>query len=633
MMYQRNHVKHEFNKLKTTELVTEYRKLRNQVTKNVRLAKRIYFENELSQVTDNPKKTWKLINRLTGGSSRPMPPNELSADEFNEHFSSIGAETVKNLPPINDPPWKGLISERKFRMKDITISSVSKQLKSLGLESSTDVIGFDRKLLCLGADILAPTLTSLFNTSLRSCVIPPDWKHGRVTPVFKGKGDRLDKSNYRPISVLPHIAKLFEREVQSQLMSFLVENNYITIDQSAYRQHHGTQTSLQRVLDDWLDAICDDMYVGVCLLDISKCFDTIDHDILYKKLQYYGVVDNEYAFFKSYLSERTQIVSYNKVSSSVAKLQLGVPQGSVLGPLLFLLYVNDVNQHIYLGKANIYADDTLIYYAGSTIEDVEYVLQKCLDHAIKWYEGNRLVINPIKCVSLLVSNIHKKPPANSLNVTLNDDKVTQVNSTKYLGVQIHEFLSWDQHVGKLCSQLSFKISKLARIRAFTPVHTLRKIYFACIQPTIDYAITVWGNTTLENISKVQRLQNFAARILANNFDYISFRGLDILKSLKIMNVNQRIVYFNLILMFKCIHGLAPDYLCDQILMSFEVSERNTRFNDFNNVYIPFPRKDILKTSFMFKASQLWNGMPNGFKDITSLLTFKLYIKHYIFNNF
>ena len=632
LMYQRDNAKRKLDRKKTPALANHYRQLRNTVTKTIRQAKRTFYENELSKVANNPRESWRLINKLTGNDFKTAPPNDISAQEFNEHFSQIGMKTVKDVPHVINPPWKGPVSDRKFKMEKIMISSIEKRLRDLGDKSSSDAIGMDSKLLCISARVLAPILASFFNASLESSVIPNDWKIARVTPVYKGKGDRMDKSNYRPISVLSHIAKILEREVQSRLLTYLVENEYIALDQSAYRPYHGTHTSLQRVINDWLDVVSDDMYIGVCLLDISKCFDTIDHGILCKKLQYYGIIDHEYAFFKSYLSNRSQFVSCNKMISSVSDITLGVPQGSVLGPILFLLYVNDVSQHVYLGKANIYADDTLIYYTGSTIKEIENVLQKCLDSVFEWYQGNRLVINPKKCVSMLVSGPNNQLNE-SLSVSLHGNQISQASSTTYLGLEISESLRWDDHVNKLCSQLSFKISKLARIRAFTPRQTLRQIYFSGIQTTIDYAITVWGYTTLENVHRIQRLQNFAGRILANDFDYVNHRGVDILKNMKIMNISQRIAYLSLILMFKCIHSLAPDYLCNEIVMAIEISERQTRFNDANNVYLPFTRKEFVKNSFLHKAGSMWNNLPNDFKNISSLSSFKLHLRNYVLTKF
>ena len=633
IMYKRDFVKSKLDNLKTAELASEYRKLRNLVTKEIRRAKRSYYDNEFTQALSSPKQTWKLINKVTGSSSKLSPPGDLTAQQFSDYFSRISTETVKHLPQINEPPWKGPTSTLEFKLKKVTQESVLKRLKKLGDKSSTDVLGIDSKLLCIGADVVAPALTSFFNMSIQLQQVPKDWKRARVTPVFKGKGDRLNLKNYRPISVLSHVAKVFEHEIQFQLMAYLVENNYITLDQSAYRPYHSTQTSLVRVIDDWLDVICDDMFVGVCSLDISKCFDTIDHDLLTTKLKYYGIVNNEYLLFKSYLSERSQIVSCNNAVSNISNVPLGVPQGSILGPILFLLYVNDVSQHIHIGQCNIYADDTLIYYASTSVKDVQNVLQCCIDDVSKWYEGNRLVINPSKCTTMLLKGRNQQCDDNSLNVTLNNNVITQTNTTCYLGVTVNECLLWDDHINKLCSQLAFKISKLARIRSFTSVDILRKIYFSCVQPTIDYAINVWGTTTQYNINKVQRLQNFAGRLLSNNFDYVNTRGLDLLRDLNIMNVKQRAMYFDLLLMFKCIHGLAPDYLCNQVVMACEVAEASTRFHDYDNVYTPFPRKELLKTSFMYNSSHLWNSMPNDLKLLTSLPGFKVALRKHVLTCF
>jgi len=552
LMYERDHVKAQHDRHKTDDLFQKYRKLRNKVTVTIRKAKRLYFETELSQVSSKPRETWKIISKLTGKHSNQQPPVELTAQSFNDYFSEIGNNTVKHLPEIVDPPWKGPTSDRHFKLNTIDEDSVYERLKGLGLKPNNDVLGMDSKLLHLSASIVSPVLTQLFNASIETSTVLKDWKSARVTPVYKGKGDTHDKGNYRPISVLPHVAKIFEREIQSQLVLYLAENNFLSVDQSAYRAHHNTQTALCRVIDDWLDCLCDDMSIGVCMLDISKCFDTINHTILCKKLCHYGIMDNEIMFFSSYLADRSQIVQCNNMVSDMKHTSIGVPQGSVLGPILFLLYINDVSQHIHLGKANIYADDMLIYTACSSINEVEEALQKCLNEVEKWYDGNRLIINASKSTSMLISS--KRNTDDTLNVSVNTQSLFQSSTATYLGVEIHDGLKWNNHIDKICSRLSFKISKLTRLRAYTPLHILRRIYFACIQPTIDYAITVWGNAPQYQIQSIQRLQNFAGRVLANDFDYINSRGLDILKSLRIMNVKQRFAYFSLVQMFKCIHG-------------------------------------------------------------------------------
>ena len=285
-------------------------------------------------------------------------------------------------------------------------------------------------------------------------------------------------------------------QVQQQFLTYFVANNYISIDQSAYRQCHSTQTSLHHVIDDWLDNVSDDLYTGVGSLDIKKCFDTIDHEILLKKLYYYGIVDIELAWFRSYLTNRTQIVKCNGKVSEKSILNIGVPQGSVLGPLLFMIFVNDLSQNVHIGSANLYADDTLIYCAGNTIKEANFNLQICIDEVFKWYTGNKLVLNAGKSSSMLIASRYKtKNCVDKINIDLNGIKLDQLKTVDYLGMKIDECMSWNDHINKLCKAISFKVSKLARLRQILPYNTVLQIYNSVIQPTIDYAITIWGNST------------------------------------------------------------------------------------------------------------------------------------------
>ena len=201
--------------------------------------------------------------------------------------------------------------------------------------------------------------------------MPCDWKFSKVTPVYKGKGSKADMNNYRPISVICHVAKLVEKVVQRQLLHYLLSNDLISVDQSAYRPMHNTQTALHRVVDSWIDNVCDGLITGVCLLDIRKCFDTIDHDLLKQKLGYYGVKDIEYQWFSDYLNNRSQVVFHNKTLSNKNDMTIGVPQGSVLGPILFMLFVNDISQNSNVGTCNLYADDTIVYCQGDSVDDVK----------------------------------------------------------------------------------------------------------------------------------------------------------------------------------------------------------------------------------------------------------------------
>jgi hypothetical protein len=372
-------------------------------------------------------------------------------------------------------------------------------------------------------------------------VVIDDWKLAKV-PVFKEQGSLSDKSNYRPISAIGHIAKIFEMVIHKQLLHYFHDNNLISLDQSAYLKNHNTQTALHRVIDDWTDNVCSNSYTGVCSFDIKKCFDTIDHELLIRKLQLYGIRKGELAWFRSYLSERSQFVKCHGIISEKRRLKVGVPQGSTLGPLLFIIFINDISQHVGLGTVNLFADDTLIYCNASTISALNIDLQNCVNEVAKWYKQNNIVINAEKSCSMVVRP--KRKPVNDIfKIMVDECQIEHVESIMYLGLELEETLTWDLYINRLCKKISFKISKLSRLSKTVPKFLLLKIYNSMIQPNIDYAISVWGCTSQGNIDKIQRLQNYAARIIEKNFDYINCRGLELVHKLGWMNVRERFFYF------------------------------------------------------------------------------------------
>ena len=226
----------------------------------------------------------------------------------------------------------------------------------------------------------------------------------RVSPAFKGKGDINDETHFRPLSVIGHLAKMSEMCVHKQLTSYLLTHRLISIDQFAYLKQHSTQTSLHRLVDDILENINEKENTGLCFLDIKKCFDTIDHNLLLFKLNKYGIKGNELAWFKSYLTNRTQVVTFNNKVSSKKLINIGVPQGTILGPILFLIYVNDLSNCVRNAHVNIYADDVVIYTSNNNINILQSSLQDTLNSVYEWYNKNRLILSIDKCASMLINN-------------------------------------------------------------------------------------------------------------------------------------------------------------------------------------------------------------------------------------
>jgi len=269
---------------------------------------------------------------------------------------------------------------------------------------------------------------------------------------------------------------------------------------------------------------------------------------------------------------------------------LCVHNSSILDPILFMVFANDLGQHVHKRKANLYADDTLIYCSGNTVEEVENNLQMCINDVYKWYSGNKLVLNATKSNTLLLGSKHKlQNCTQDLKVTIDGEDLQQVDAIDYLGMKIDNCLTWNDHISKMCKTISFKISKLTRLRKVLPYSSLLHIYNSFIQPSIDYVITIWSNTTDRNLARIQRLQNYAARVITNDFDYVNHRGIDLVRKLGWMDVKQRFLYFLNILMFKCIHGMAPYYLTNEIIMQIEISNIVTRTIEMN-VYVSVPTK-------------------------------------------
>ena len=233
---------------------------------------------------------------------------------------------------------------------------------------------------------------------------------------------------------------------------------------------------------------------GVCFLDIRKCFDSIDHELLKLKLSYYGIQQKELEWFSNYLNDRSQVVCYANSISDVQNLDVGVPQGSVLGPILFTIFINDVTQYVAEGTCNLYADDTVVYFQGKSCADINTSLQICIDQLSVWYKNNNLSLNASKCEVMLISS-QRRFISDSLCINLDGQQLNNVSCANYLGMKIDKNVNWNVYVKKLCSNVYLKLKQLRRLVDVVSPELLSKIYSSTIQPCIDYAISVWGQTT------------------------------------------------------------------------------------------------------------------------------------------
>ena len=363
------------------------------------------------------------------------------SNAMNNFFCTIGRDLADKIQLAANPLLSGEYvvnkDKTKFIFKTIELKDIRDAFAKVKTTKSFGVDNISSYFLKLALPCIEISLAFLFNTSIETSQFPDSWKVARITPIFK-EGDKTEKSNYRPISVLPVISKLFEKLVFNQLYHYMKENSLFTSDQSGFLRLHSTLTCLLKMSDDWYNGLDLSKLVGLVFIDLKKAFDTVDHDILCKKLELYGVQQRELSWFRSYLSNRKQFCRVNGVDSNVAEIDVGVPQGSCLGPLLFLIYINDLPQAVQDSSVTMYADDTSLCHQSHDLTQLNEAINSDLKKLETWLNGNKLSLNVAKTHSMLISTKQKGSSLTSRNEALElkirENELEVVQKTKYLGV-------------------------------------------------------------------------------------------------------------------------------------------------------------------------------------------------------
>ena len=474
-----------------------------------------------------------------------------------------------------------------------------------------------------GKKAIAPFLCKIFNMSLVQGYFPDDLKAARVTPIYKN-GDKDNLCNYRPISILPVCSKILEKLVHKQLYDYVTCNNILYKGQSGFRKHHSTCSALHKTIDRWNTEIDNGNYVGALFIDLSKAFDMVNHQLLVQKLYSLGIQNNENCWFKSYLNKRTQCVSINNSISASQFISSGVPQGSILGPLLFLLFINDMPVDLKHSVVDMYADDTLIYVCDKDVNVIENRLNEDINILCKWLENNLMKANVSKTKFMLLGTPVKTSQARDISVSMNNSEIEHVSCYNYLGVQINANLKWNEQINSICRKVCKSIAVMRRIKPFVPRNSLITIYNTMILPHIDYAIIVWCNCGDTHLNKLQKLQNMAMRIILN----APFRTHinDMLQTLGFMNVRDRITYSTGCMMYKVHNEMTPSYLYENFKLVNEVHNVNTRGSVNGQYYISKCNTNYGQSTFYYKGSVLWNFISKDIRQANSLVQFKLKLK-------
>ena len=621
----------------------KYKKSRNTVFKTIRDAKKHYFHDAF-EGSSSSKEFWKHLKHVTGAAKRATVSKIRNGDNvtddpstiaevFNKFFVSVASiykPGVNNSSADNRDILNAFVTERlpadasEFVIPLISQELVFTYLSTIKVGKSTGLDGMSASILRAAAPVIAAPLTKIMNMSINSDKFPTTWKLAKVTPVFKA-GDPLNADNYRPISILPIISKILEKHVHVSLYTYLGQYNLINVNQSGFRLFHSCETALIKLVDDLLTNMDNGLISGLTLIDYRKAFDMVDHAILLKKLAMYGVSEKALKWFNSYLSGRIQKVAILDTLSSALPVTMGVPQGSILGPLLFVIFINDLPLYVSKSKIEMYADDSTQVASGNTLDEVQATLTAEFHPVAKWARDNEMVLN---CDKMKAMTVCSKPKWRKVNVDNSKDsieiyiddaqKLKTVTSTKLLGVYIDSNLTWDIHVDYVKKKVCKRLGLLNRVKEFMTRTARINYYNAVIQPIMDYGSLVWGTTTLANIDTIVRLQKRAARLIMDKrWDTPS---QPLFKELDITPFPERVKKAKAKLVYKSLSDKTPVYIRDKLKLVKDVHEINTR-SRAHNLILPKFKKSFGQRTFSYSAASIWNELPNAIKELNSVNSF------------
>ena len=459
--------------------------------------------------------------------------------------------------------------------------------------------------------------------SITTSTVPEEFKSARVRPLFK-KNSRSDVGNYRPVSILCISSKILEKAVFTQVDSYLREHNILYSHQSGFRKSFSTDTCLIHLTDYIQNQVSKGNYTGLVLLDLQKAFDTVDHVILCRKLKAMGIDSVEW--FRSYLSGRKQIVHVNKVDSDPLQISCGVPQGSILGPLLFLCYVNDMAASVDC-KLLLYADDSALLVSDKNPQCVADKLSTELESCRQWLVDNKLSLHLGKTECVLFGSKHQLKKVQSFTVECDGNQIKPASSAKYLGVTINESLSGESIACDILKKAGARLGFLYRHAHLLSERTRKTLSTALILCHYDYACSSWYSHLSQYYKKrLQTMHNKVVRFILNMGPrtHIGQRELD---RVGLLSVKDRVIQMKMNNVFKIFQGTAPDYLNVHFTRITSVHNYSTRGSPFN--FIVPKIKGQASHTFFHTAIRHWNFLPNSIKEINNLSQFKSAVKKHL----
>lgn len=630
-----------------------YKIYRNRLNTILRNEKKKYFEKKFKEVEGCPKKTWGLIKEVIGLKINSVPDELVSVmgktlnsekdicNEFQSYFSNIGLNLAMSVvPDSGDPTSESLLRDPidvSLHLRLLTVDEIKKIIYGLRSNSSgSDHITL-KTLKCI-FPVIAEVLCGLINECFRQGKFPDCFKVARITPIHKG-GIQNDPGNYRPISVLPIISRVLEKCFSIRMMSFLEDHKLLVETQFGFRRKRTTEQAmiyLTTIINDVLDK---GFKIGAIFLDLMKAFDTVDHELLLKKCEVYGLRGKSLNFLRSFLSNRYQYVQLNDSSSEKKRIEIGVPQGSVLGPILFLIFINDLpnclNNFCYRineltvnptnETVSLFADDTTAISTAKTAELLQISMKESVNRITAWLRVNKLRINMAKSNFIIFSRSSNFYPWIK-ELDMPNGVIKRTASFKYLGIVIDETLSFKEHVTLTSKILARNLGIMKKLQHCFPKSVLRHLYFSLIHPYILYCSSIWLSTFSSTLKPIRVLQNHAVRILAGISPRMSVR--EIYPTLKILPAAGLREFYVLWFIFGLQQDVQPRCFGDLLSIRSTVHSHDTR----GSADFCVPRGISSRSCFsvLYRGTRKWNSLNSDIKTIGDPNIFRKIIKELLF---
>lgn len=611
-------------------LKQQYKIYRNKVNSLIKKTKKDYYEKQIENNNHCSKTLWKITQEIIKSPKQnqeikqiKLPNNHVVNDkkqivnEFNKHYAEVGNKLANKIHSPNKT-FPIVTTNNSFFLTPVDDKEIVELIKELKNNKAPGIDGITSEMLKETINIMTPLLVSLINKIFQSGVCPSNFKIAIIKPLYK-KGEKNLMENYRPISLTSNIAKIFEKALKKRLVQYLNKFKLLSVNQYGFREKTSTSDAIAYLTKKFYECL-DNNTPSLCVfIDLEKAFDTISHKKILKKLENFGIRGLCHSLLKSYLDKRTQVVKIGNHTSETRNVLYGLPQGTVLAPILFIMYLNDIFSLNIRGDVVSFADDTAIFFKGKSWEDVKRISEMELKTIKDWFDENTLTLNIKKTKYLpFCSYKNNLPLFTEINIVNTNLVINTCEKINYLGITLDSHLKWNHHITNTVKKLRSLLYRFKKLKETLNQKHIKIIYYGMIESILKYGIIAWGGANKTNIKPLILIQKLYLKILYGK-PYLYPSEL-IYKESDLLNIRELYSHCLLIHQYKT-HS-------DSTLVDHSY---NTRGKDRKQVKVTVAQKTIGTKCFTYLGPRLYNNLPESIKQIRSIIKYKREVKKWLTN--